>query len=178
MAMQIERYIEHEITSDLHAAIEALRNSCFPEHRQTRSYGKQLPHFRLLAYLNDQLVGHLGIDHRVMRFGDQVCRVFGVIDLCVAEGSRNGGIASGLLSELEKSARAGDIDVLVLMANDHRLYLKHGFVELAATCRWLRIDEHRNLGVVEEEISDELMVKLIGLDAVPEGPIDFLGYLF
>lgn len=176
--MRIERYIEHEISADVHASIESLRNSCFPDHKQARSYGKQLPHFRVLAFSNDQLVGHLGVDHRSMRFGDQVYSVFGVIDLCVAEDSRNCGIGSRLISELEERARAAGIDLFVLLAKDHSLYSKRGFLELDAECHWLRIDDHTNLGVGEENIANELMVKLIGLDTMPEGPVDFLGYMF
>ena len=38
--------------------------------------------------------------------------------------------------------------------------------------------EHKNLGVMEENISGEMMIKLIGIDELPTGPIDFLGHMF
>ncbi len=178
MTMEIRRYLEHEISSDLHSSIEALRNSCFPEHQEPRSYGKQFPHFRILAFVEGRLAGHLGVDHRAMRFGDRAYSIFGVIDLCVAEDERDRGIGTTLLSDLEECARKGGVDLLVLLAHRHELYLKTGFRGIDAECMWLGIDEHRNLGVIKENVSGELMVKLIGIDELPAGPVDFLGYMF
>ena len=71
-----------------------------------------------------------------------------------------------------------EIHVLVLLAHSPELYLKNGYCGIDAKCRWLGIDEHKNLGVLEENISGEIMVKLIGIDDLPTGPIDFLGYMF
>ena len=176
--MQIKRYLEHEISGDLHFSIEALRNSCFPDHQQPRSYGKQFPHFRILAFVDDQLVGHVGVDHRAMRFCEQIISIFGVIDLCVAEDMRGRGIGGRLLSELDKFANKGNIDALALLADRPELYLNHGYHCIDAECTWLGIDDHKILGVMEEYISGELMIKLIGIDESPTGPIDFLGYMF
>ena len=176
--MRVEQYVEYEISSDLHSSIEILRNSCFPKHRQPRSYGKQFPHFRFLAFVDDRLVGHLGVDHRAMRFGDRVFSIFGVIDLCVAEDERSHGIAGTLLASLEDHAKRGKIDLLVLLADRPELYCKNGFHRIDAECRWLGIDDHQNMGIIEEHLSGELMIKLIGIDEMPTSPIDFLGYLF
>lgn len=176
--MRVERYVEYEISSDLHSSIEILRNSCFREHQQSRSYGKQFPHFRFLAFVDDRLVGHLGVDHRAIRFGNKVCSIFGVIDLCVVEDERSRGIAGTLLAHLEDHARRGEIDALVLLAERPELYSKNGFHGIDAECCWLGIDDHQNLGIIEENLSGELMVKRIGINEIPGGPIDFLGYLF
>ena len=178
MTIQIRRYLEHEISQHLHSTIKSLRNDCFPEHRVPRSYGKQFPHFRFLAFADEQLVGNLGVDHRAMRFGEQIYSVFGVVDLCVAEDKRGCGIGGRLLSSLEENANEGDVDALILGAHQPDLYLNHGFVGIDADCSWLGIDEHKSLGVIEEKISGELMIKLIGIEESPTGPIDFLGYMF
>ena len=176
--MVIERRLESEISSDTHRAIQALRNSCFVEHQVSRSYGKQLPHFRILASDQDDLVGHVGVDHRVMRFDDQVCSVFGVVDLCVAEGMRGKGIGGALISSVEEYARKGRIDAMFLLCYRPELYLRHGFKSLDAQCNWLGIDEHKNLGVLSEYIAGAIMIKSLGMDRLPTGPIDFLGYMF
>ena len=178
MTIRIERYIEHEISRELHSSIGSLRNDCFPEHQVPRSYGKQFPHFRFLAFADERLVGHLGVDHRAMRFGEQIYSVFGVIDLCVAEDKRGCGIGGRLLSRLEEEANEGDVDALVLMAYQPDLYLKNGFVGIDVECSRLGIDEHKNVGVIEEKITGEMMIKLIRNDELPTGPIDFLGYMF
>lgn len=178
MTIQIKRYVEHEISSNLHSSIETLRNSCFPDHQQPRSYGKQFPHFRILAFTDERLVGHLGVDHRAMRFGDQVYSIFGVVDLCVADDKRGCGIGGRLLSNLEECANKAEIDVLLLLAHRPELYLKNGFRGIDTECSWLGIDEHKNLGVMEESISGEMMIKLVRINELPTGPIDFLGYMF
>ncbi len=176
--MQLKRYLEHEIPIDLHSSIQNLRNSSFPEDQCPRSYGKQFPHFRILAFAEERLVGHLGVDHRAMRFGDQVYSIFGVVDLCVAGDKQGCGIGGTLLSKLEEFAKNGGIDAIVLLAKRTELYLKNGFRVIDAECSWLGLDEHKNLGVLKENISGEIMMKLIRIKEWPAGPIDFLGYMF
>lgn len=59
-------YPEIELSKEQHNSIEVLRNKSFPEHQVTRSYYKQLPHMRALKYRDDQLVGYMGLDYRVV----------------------------------------------------------------------------------------------------------------
>jgi GNAT superfamily N-acetyltransferase len=176
--MQIKRYIEHELGPEVLSSIQRLRNACFPDHQVPRSYGKQLPHIRFLAQDADQVIGYLGIDHRVMRFGDRVHSVFGLIDLCVAEDRRHQGIGSALIDAATECATGAGIDLLLLIAHDPRIYTRNGFIELDARCSWLRIDEHTNFGVAVEQICNELMFKPLSRNLNLSGPIDFLGYMF
>lgn len=178
MALKVQQISEHEISCELHAEIRDLRNASFPGHEENRSYGKQFPHFRLLAFSGDKLVGQVGVDHRAMRFNDQVLSVFGVIDLCVAKEERGQGTGTRLLAGIEEIARESGGDVLLLLAHKPELYLKCGFVPIDAWCHWLRIDDHKNHGVAREEIVGELMIKSLVPGLRIEGPIDFLGYLF
>ncbi|MFL0953523.1 GNAT family N-acetyltransferase, partial [Vibrio parahaemolyticus] len=59
-------YPEIELSKKQHNSIEVLRNKSFPGHQVTRSYYKQLPHMRALKYREDQLVGYMGLDYRVV----------------------------------------------------------------------------------------------------------------
>ena len=178
--MPIETRIEHELKPETHAEIAALRSASFPECQHARSYLKQLPHFRLLACeeVDGPLVGHLGMDHRMMRFGEEVAKVFGIIDLCVAEKYRGRGIGGSLLAEAERVACEAGIDALFLFALDRRLYERHGFEMLDAECTWMRIDEHLSLGMTTENIVGEIMIKRLNAELNLDGPIDLLGYLY
>ena len=159
--MHIEEKIEHDIDPQLQDEITRLRNDCFPEDSKERSYFKQLPHFRFLAFEDEILVGQMGIDHRMISVGNSVFSIFGVIDLCIATSYRNRGIASEFL-----------------VADDHRLYQKNGFQFISTDLTWLKIDEHINYGVGRERFENELMVKQTGKKIWPDGPVDLLGYLF
>ncbi len=176
--MHIEEIIEYDIDPQLHDEITRLRNDCFPEDSKERSYFKQLPHFRFLAFEDEILVGQMGIDHRMISVGNSVFSIFGVIDLCIATSYRNRGIASELLEQLSALASEKRIDFLFLVADDHRLYQKNGFQFISTDLTWLRIDEHINYGVGRERFENELMVKQTGKKFWPDGPVDLLGYLF
>ncbi len=176
--MEIQRYIEHEIGRSLETQITSLRNACFPDCQQKRSYFKQLPHFRFLAFKDGEVVGHLGIDHRMMAFNHLSYSVFGIIDLCVREEHRSQGIGNKLLSAAEECAKDAGVNAMVLLAKDSRLYERFGFVSIDAICQWLKIDEHTNYGVAVEEIANEVMVKPLSSEFKADGPIDFLGYMF
>lgn len=177
--MEITRVIEFDISKDRHQQITKLRNSCFPiENAKPRSYYKQLPHFRYLVSVEDMLVAHMGVDHRVIRVGDSVFTIFGVVDLCVESSYRQQGIASKLLSLLTQLAREKSVDFLFTVVRDERIYLKHSFQNISHYCSWLRIHEHNNYGVAIEKIEKELMIKQTGNQPWINEPIDLLGYMF
>ena len=176
--MNIEIYQEHEILTNWHEELTKLKNRCFPEHKKDRSYGKQLPHFRLISIADEKIVGHMGVDHRVIRVADEIFQIFGLIDLCVAQEQRSKGIASSMIERISTLGNKKGIDFLFLLAADYRLYEKHKFRVVDELCSWLRIHEHRNLGVAVERLEGEIMIKKIGKKEWPEGPIDLLGYMF
>jgi hypothetical protein len=49
---------------------------------------------------------------------------------------------------------------------------------VANTCTWLKIDEHRTLGLATAQDTGALMVKKIGPRPWPEGDVDLLGHVF
>lgn len=176
--MKYERIAEWELKPELDNQITALRNKCFPDHAVNRSYYKQRPHLRELIWDADTLVGHLGLDYRMIAVAGQSITILGIIDLCVDPKWRKRGLASKLLESAIKLGQEGSIDFLLLAADDHRLYIEHGFVSISVKCTWLRIDEFKSYGVATERLDNVLMVLKVGQRDWPEGPLDMLGYLF
>ncbi|MEM8906905.1 MAG: GNAT family N-acetyltransferase [Bacteroidota bacterium] len=176
--MTIQRLEEFALSSPQHTAIQELLRLCFSEYPQQRSYYKQIPDFRYLVWQDQQLIGHLAVEHRMINVAGNIARIFGVADLCVATSFQDQKIASNLLQQLENLGRQNDIDFLVLTAAEHKLYLNNGFQLVNNTCRWLMINEHQTLGVGHRRIEDCLMVKRLGPLQWKEGLVDLLGYVF
>ena len=175
--MKIIRTIEFDISKDTHEQIIELVNSCF-RSTLSRSYFKQLPHFRYLVFAEDTLIAHMGVDHRVIRVGDSVFTIFGAIDLCVKQNYRSQGVASRLLSLLTTLAKDKSIDFLFLVARDNRIYLKNGFQAVSNYCSWFGIEELKNCGLLVEKIEEDFMIKQTGDKLWVDEPIDLLGYMF
>jgi N-acetylglutamate synthase-like GNAT family acetyltransferase len=176
--MKIDIYQEYEIPTKWHEELTTLKNRCVPEHQKDRSYFKQLPHFRLICFADNKIIGQMGVDHRVIRVADEVFQIFGLIDLCVAEEQRRECIASSMLEKIFNLGRNKGIDFLFLLAADSSFYEKHDFRVIDDLCSWLRIHEHRNFGVAVERLEGEIMIRKIGEKVWPNGPIDLLGYMF
>ncbi|MEE4360672.1 MAG: GNAT family N-acetyltransferase [Pseudomonadales bacterium] len=170
---------EPDVTSQEDAALRALLAACFPDFDvfRTRRYYKQLPRQRVLAWEDGSLVGQVAIEHRVIGCEDGPAEIFGVIDLAVAAEQRGRGIGGALLTRVEERACARAIPFLLLFADDARLYEACGFACQRNPLRWMKVHEHRTLGIGEGRV-DELMVKSLGARAWPAGPVDLLGYLF
>jgi len=176
--MEIKRFTEFEISVQLHRKIINLKNKCFPDFKKNRSYYKQLPHFRLLIFEKDKLIGHVGIDHRVILIEKTPKFIFGIIDLCIERRFRNKNLASRLLEKITNLGLKNNIDFLFLFTKDYRLYKKNNFKNISAYCSWLKINEHKNYGIANEIIKDEIMIKGLGNNKWENKKIDFLGYLF
>ncbi|MFG2606564.1 GNAT family N-acetyltransferase [Streptomyces sp. NPDC048514] len=174
--MRIESMPEHEIYAQLHEQIHGLLDECFPEY-PGRDYFKQLPQFRYLAWGDGGLVGHVGVEHRMIRNGSTPLRVFGLVDLCVTASARSQGLASRLISEIESDARSSGADAVILFADDPRVYLANGYRCVRNDGRWLMINEHETLGIAEKPL-DALMVKTLSGKRWESGVVDMLGYLF
>lgn len=177
MGLTIEFASEHEITVAANRELANLLDRSFPNTFEARTYFKQLPHHRLIAKNGERIVGQMGIDYRIIRVGDEIVSIAGVIDLCVLAEFRNAGIATKLLVAMEQ--RFQNLDFFVLMADDSRLYHRHGYKNLKeAKSKWLAIDDRRTYGVIEKDLTDCFMYKPAKTSSWPDGTIDMLGYLF
>ena len=142
-----------------------------------RTWFKQIPHERLLAWSGNDLMGHVGMDCRVVRVGEAVVPILGIVDLCVAPAARRQGIGAALLQGEEERARGQSF--ALAMADDPRLCQRAGYSLLHATnVTFLAIDELRCHSVIRRDLSGIFMVKQLAFDAWPDGPIDLLGHLF
>ncbi|RCS22033.1 GNAT family N-acetyltransferase [Phyllobacterium salinisoli] len=104
---------EHQIDQLKFGQIVQLLDECFPDTFNGRPYFKQLPHFRYLVFQHETLIGHMGIDHRVVKVGGKALRIFGIIDLCIKRDHRHAGIAGRLLHSVETLAMSSNVDFLV-----------------------------------------------------------------
>jgi GNAT superfamily N-acetyltransferase len=176
-ALTIVRVAEAEIGGDLRPQLQALLQASFDEY-PSRTYFKLPPHFRYLAMADGVLAAQLGVELRVIRVGADVVRTFGVVDLCVSRSERSRGLGGRLLAELTEYARSCEMNFIILFADDSRLYDRNGWARAANPCSWLKISDHRTLGLATAQDTDSLMVKAIGAQAWPEGDVDLLGHLF
>ncbi len=175
---QIRRLNEWEMDEGLRQQAEALLQACFTGY-PARSYFKLPPHERYVATLGDTVVAHVGIEHRVIRVGELIVKVLGIVDLCVSETHRSCGIATSLLAEITRHAQRCGVDFVILFADKYELYLRAGWTLVDNRCSWVKIDEHHTLGMTTEtSLADCMMVKPIGDRPWPPGDVDMLGHVF
>jgi predicted N-acetyltransferase YhbS len=176
--LTVIRVAEAEIGADLSRRLQALLQSCFAGY-PSRSYFKLPPHFRYLAMTSSgEVAAQMGVEFRMIRVGDNVVRTFGIVDLCVEESRRSGGLAARLLADVAELARSCGMAFIVLFADDDRLYTRNGWARVTNRCSWVRIDDHVTLGFARQEHPGAMMVKALGEQAWPEGDVDLLGHLF
>lgn len=173
---------EFQIDTNTSKEINELLQSVFADiDFRGRDYFKQLPHYRLLAQKDERLVGHLGIDYRVMNLNGHAVKVFGVIDLCVSPAAQGQGIGKQLMLEFEAIAQrhANKIDFLFLVTDTPNFYAKLGYQQTKITTTWLKIDHHENYGLDTERIEDALfMIKPVSDKQWADGDLDMLGYMY
>lgn len=175
--IELKRVEEFQLLPEEDAAVRGLLNEAFSVY-PNRSYYKQPPDFRYLAWDGGCLVGHMAVEHRTINNSGDLLRIFGVADLCVADSHRQKRLASQLLSELSRLGLQHRIDFIVLMASGQQLYHRNGFVLVNNPCRWIMISEHTTLGVAQRQIKSTLMVKRLGEKEWGGGLVDFLGPMF
>lgn len=173
----VRRIAELDVGADLAGQLAGLLRESFPDYPD-RAYFKLPPHFRYVATVDGVVVGHVGVQLRIIRVGDRVLRTLGLEDVCVRAGARSRGLATRLLTEATELARGRDIDFVVLFADDDRLYARNGWVRVDNPVTWLKVHEHTTLGVAERVVPGAMMVLPTGKSAWPDGDVDLLGHLF
>jgi ribosomal protein S18 acetylase RimI-like enzyme len=170
---------EFRITAEMRQEICSLLALCFPDEPvlAQRPYLKQIPPRRVLVREESQLVGHAGLEYRVIGFCEGPAHAFGIVDLCVHPRFQSHGIASSVLDAVSELATRSQASFLLLFAKDQRIYRKHDYRPVENEVRWLKIHEHRSLSVGSEKVP-EMMIRQMGTTEWPEGPVDLLGHLF
>lgn len=176
--LKIEQVDEYAIDADTAQQIGHLLEESFPAYPQDRIYFRQVPTFRLIVKSEDQIIGQVGIDFRIMNNDNQLLRTFGIVDLCVRESARHKGIAAALIDRVESIGRNHDIDFLILWAKDQPFYEKRGFQEVNNPCRWLLIQNHQSYGLVHRRFGEGLMVMRLAEKEWRNGTLDYLGHIF
>ena len=174
----IEKIEEYELSSHQHQLIKFLLQQAFPSYPTTKSFFNQLPNFRFLAWQKEQLIGQMGVAHRLITLNGSSYKIFGIIDICVDTAFQSKEIASTFLNQLENIAKSTEVDFLVLISKDHQLYLKNGFQLVENIGKWLIVHNRQTLGVAHRRLDDCLMIKSIQNKRWEEGTVDFLGAIF
>jgi predicted N-acetyltransferase YhbS len=173
----VRRIAELELGADLAGQLTGLLRESFPDYPD-RPYFKLPPHFRYVATADGEVVGHVGVELRMIRVGDRVLRTLGLVDVCVRAGARSHGLATRLLAEVTESARHGDIDFVILFADDDRVYTRNGWVRVDNPVTWVKVHEHTTVGLAERVATGEMMVLPTGEGTWPDGDVDLLGHRF
>lgn len=175
--MRIERIEEFLLEVDQRAKISALLLTCFPGFPIDRIYFKQPPGFRYLVWEGEELIGHMGVEYRLVGHAGEMIPIFGIMDLCVLPAHQHQRLASKLLVELGQLGEKNAIDFLLLVAKEAELYENNGFFRATNSCQWLLMVGNRALGMVKRKLP-ELMVKPLNTKEWPGGTIEFMGPLF
>ena len=176
---QLERVEEFLLDASDVKNIQELLCTCFPEYPKNATYFTQIPSFRYLAHFDVQLIGHLGVDYRVINNGGQISTALCISDVCVREGFRDQQIASKMLQQLEKDAQQKEIDFNILIANDSKIYKHLRYHPCTNQFRWLMIQKGKSLGVVQRNLGrNAFMIKSISGKKWSDDLIDLLGPIF
>lgn len=176
--MRIEKINEYELSSAQTLGISDLFNAVFEGYPEGLIYYNQVPDFRYLAWHENKLSGHVGVQHRKICVGGNILSVFGLVDLCVASDKQLSNVGSSLIQAVEQLAMKNSIEFLVLTSKEDEFYLKNGFHVATNPCRWLVIHNHQSMGVLKRTLNHGLMVKPLQNTIWPEGEIDFMGHMF
>lgn len=178
MNLQLEQKSDYELSPQETQELQYLLQKSFPGYFMDRLYHKQIPKFRILGKSGGHIIGHIGIEYRVVhsrKYGPLA--IFGIMDLCVAEDYRNKGVGLWLMKNIEE--RAKNIDAIILFADEHKLYANHEYLNVNVTCKFLAIEEHESLMIMERSMGDCFMIKCIKDSMDLNGDlIDILGCVF
>lgn len=105
MMIRIQVLADRVVAAGVRDPLRPLLDQAFPGFFGCRISVKQSPHVGIVMQDGDDVIGHVALDHRVIRIGDEVVRICGLIDLCVAAHRRGSGLGSRRLHEAELQAR-------------------------------------------------------------------------
>ena len=174
---ELEIIEEYKLSIAYQEQITLLLQQAFPTYPEGHYYN-QLPSFRYLIWNDKELIGHMAIEHRVVRLGEELFKIFGIVDLCVNKEYQSQNIGSFLLNKLETEAKNYQIDFMLLAAERFDLYLAHDFQIVENSSKWLMVQNHKSIGVLHRKLKDCLLYKSVSVQKWTGGTLDLLGTLF
>lgn len=169
---------EIDLTDHERAAISGLLQHSFEQYPAGKIYFPQPPHFRVLGWSGDLLIGHLGGMIREVAVGNSRLLVMGVCDLCVDPAMHRQRWASMLLDRLESLAAANGIQYVVAISREMDFFQDRGFQSIDPRCIWLAYLDGRSLGLYRRHLGGDIHVKCLSKGAWPDGELDLLGPMF
>lgn len=174
--MQPERIEELHLSPTDRAQIATLLADSFDVDFGGRSFYVQ-PHHLRMVHRDVTIVGHLGLNFRLIRLGDRLVPVLGIGDVATARSHRGQGVASGLLRAAIDEGRRSPAE-LMLLFGDAGLYRGHGFRAVTNPVRHQRLDGHVSGDSV---LSGDEMLKVLELKTGSwddHATVDILGFKF
>lgn len=175
--MQIERIDEYNLTTEDETRIHTLLVRAFDEDFGGRSFHQQRHHIRYIARDGDNIIGHMSLCYRSIRMGDALVRIMGLGDVSTDPDHQGKGIASALMSETLKEARASQADFYLLFGV-RPMYAGNGFRAVPNHVTHTELYGART-GKIATATNPSLMVlQLRGSAWDDTAPIDLLGFSF
>ena len=142
-----------------------------------RSFYQTRQHLRLIHRREGRIVGHMALQLRAMRLGDQLVTTACLGDVATDPETRGLGIAAALLQEAITVAKASPA-AFFLLFGVAKLYAAAGFRRVTNEMLWCEMQGART-GVTLREPAEELMMLPVG-DAVWDDAalLDMLGPTF
>jgi GNAT superfamily N-acetyltransferase len=178
--IKYSKTLDYLFTEDEKRQLIALLSESFPGYFHKRIYHKNVPTYRYIVQLENQVIGQVGIEYRVINSKNNgSIEIFGITDLCIKKEFQNQGIGKSLLSIIEEDGKKGNINALILFADNHALYLKEGYRNENVSCKFLAIEDLASVGIIDRNMNHCFLVKTISphLDFTNDN-IDMLGYIF
>ena len=175
--MQIERIEEYNLTSEDEGQINTLLVRAFNEDFGDRSYHQQRHHIRFITRDGDKIIGHMALCYRSIRMGDALVRVIGLAEVSTDPDHQGRGIASALMAETLKEARASQADFFLLFGV-RPMYAGNGFRNVPNHTIHTRLYGARTGEVATAPEPHLMVLQLRDIEWDDAAPIDLLGFSF
>lgn len=176
--VKIELIQEIQMTESQRKAIQQLLLQSFSTYPDGKLYYPQPPHYRILSWIDDRLIGHLAGVLREVVVGDRSILIGGLADLCIDHDWVGNRLASRMIAYMESLTMSQGVPYLMAMTNDPVFYEKSGFTSIDTRCTWLAYMHGKSLGLFKRQPPAGLMIKALTKEPWPEGELDLMGPLF
>ena len=175
--ISIERIEELRLNHVQENDIAQLLKDTFSVNFQGRSFFQNRHHCRFLAYLENELVGHLAIAYRAIQMGNRRIDIVGIGEVAVASTARKQGIATKLVQCALEEGRLAGADFAALFGEE-ALYAKAGFLKASNVITLSEMEGAKTGAIVREPNHHFMINPLGGVKWDSNAPIDLAGFAF